>query len=185
MNKVHNIKITRPLMPVMGETVTSTEETKITSTEDTKITSTEDSKITSTEGTKTTSTEETNIISTEETKITSTEETKITSTEKTKSTSTEDTNISMIEGKTDARKTASPEEDSEDNTWVFEVAAPMVGGMLVLVSLLFAIIFISMARKKRALTGTYRPHKRELEKDAFRIEMNLYRDTYPKEERLI
>merc|ERR1719319_282284 len=175
----------------MGETVTSTEDTKTTSTEDTKftektkITSTEETKITSTEDTKTTSTEETKITSTEETKITSTEETKITSTENTKIISTEETNISMIEGKTDARKTASPEEDSEDTTWIFEVAAPMVGGMLVLVSLLFAIIFISMARKKRALTGIYRPHKRELEKDAFRIEMNLYRDTYPKEERLI
>jgi len=69
--------------------------------------------------------------------------------------------------------------DSEQ--WLMVVVAPVAGGMFIL-SCLGIAIFISMARKKRSLHGSYNPQKQELE--APRLELD-YMHKLPNEERLI
>lgn len=62
------------------------------------------------------------------------------------------------------------------------VVAPVVGGM-VFVSVVGLFIFISMARKKRSLHGTYSPQKQEYQ--APRLELKDLMIKVPQEERLI
>jgi len=62
------------------------------------------------------------------------------------------------------------------------VVAPVVGGM-VFVSIVGLFIFISMARKKRSLHGTYSPQKQEYQ--APRLELKDLMIKVPQEERLI
>jgi len=62
------------------------------------------------------------------------------------------------------------------------VVAPVVAGMA-FVSLVGIFIFISMARKKRSLHGTYSPQKQEYQ--APRLELKDLMIKVPQEERLI
>lgn len=62
------------------------------------------------------------------------------------------------------------------------VVAPVVGGM-VFVSIVGLFIFVSMARKKRSLHGTYSPQKQEYQ--APRLELKDLMIKVPQEERLI
>ena len=69
---------------------------------------------------------------------------------------------------------------TEDNLML--VVAPVVGGML-FVSIIGLFIFVSMARKKRSLHGTYSPQKQEFQ--APRLELSDLMLKVPPEERLI
>merc|ERR1719319_2079397 len=100
-------------MPFLGETLKNT--TTSTSTEETSTPQEE----TTTSKEETTTPKEETTTSKEETS-TPKEETSTMSMVKT--TSMAKASLGKLDGKTDARKTQSPEEVSEDNTWVFEVA---------------------------------------------------------------
>jgi len=65
--------------------------------------------------------------------------------------------------------------------WVISVVGPVAGGLF-FISCVGFCIFISMARKKRSLHGTYSPQKQELH--APRLELD-YILKPPAEERLI
>lgn len=67
-----------------------------------------------------------------------------------------------------------------ESTWL-ALLAPLLGGLLFLTVVGF-IIFVSLARKKRSLNGTYSPQKLELQ--APRLELDFIMKP-PNEERLI
>jgi len=77
-------------------------------------------------------------------------------------------------------KQRADEEEAEFSLML--VVAPVVGGM-VFVSIVGLFIFISMARKKRSLHGTYSPQKQEYQ--APRLELKDLMIKVPQEERLI
>jgi len=61
------------------------------------------------------------------------------------------------------------------------LVAPLAGGLL-FVAVVGLIVFVSLARKKRSLNGTYSPQKLELQ--APRLELDFMMKP-PNEERLI
>ena len=73
--------------------------------------------------------------------------------------------------------------EGEDGSYsLMVVVAPVVAGML-FVSIIGLFIFVSMARKKRSLHGTYSPQKQEFQ--APRLELKDLMLKVPQEERLI
>ena len=60
--------------------------------------------------------------------------------------------------------------------------SPILGGMLFF-ALVGILIFVSMAKKKRSLYGTYSPQKQEF--NAPRLELHQMKMKLPPEERLI
>jgi len=65
--------------------------------------------------------------------------------------------------------------------WLVLLVAPLAGGLL-FVAVVGLIVFVSLARKKRSLNGTYSPQKLELQ--APRLELDFMMKP-PNEERLI
>lgn len=70
---------------------------------------------------------------------------------------------------------------TDNGDWLLLVVAPLAGGLL-FVSVVGLVVFVSLARKKRSLNGTYSPQKQELQ--APRLELD-YIMKPPNEERLI
>jgi len=69
----------------------------------------------------------------------------------------------------------------EEGDWLVLIVAPLAGGFL-FVAVVGLIVFISLARKKRSLNGTYSPQKLELQAPRFELD---YMMKPPNEERLI
>ena len=69
----------------------------------------------------------------------------------------------------------------EDGDWLLLVIAPLAGGLM-FVAVVGLLVFVSLARKKRSLNGTYSPQKLELQ--APRLELDFMMKP-PNEERLI
>lgn len=68
-----------------------------------------------------------------------------------------------------------------EGDWLVLVVAPLAGGLL-FVAVIGFIVFISLARKKRSLNGTYSPQKQELQAPRFELDFMI---KPPNEERLI
>ena len=73
------------------------------------------------------------------------------------------------------------ESEDDDQQLLVLVVAPLAGGLLG-VAMVGLLLFLSMARKKRSLNGTYSPQKQELQ--APRLELDFMLKP-PAEERLI
>ena len=73
------------------------------------------------------------------------------------------------------------ESEDDDQQLLVLVVAPLAGGLLC-VAMVGLLLFLSMARKKRSLNGTYSPQKQELQ--APRLEFDFMLKP-PAEERLI
>jgi len=69
----------------------------------------------------------------------------------------------------------------KDGDWLLLVIAPLAGGLM-FVAVVGLLVFVSLARKKRSLNGTYSPQKLELQ--APRLELDFMMKP-PNEERLI
>lgn len=69
----------------------------------------------------------------------------------------------------------------EEGDWLMLVVSPLAGGLL-FVAVVGLLLFVSLARKKRSLNGTYSPQKQELQ--APRLELDFMMKP-PNEERLI
>ena len=70
---------------------------------------------------------------------------------------------------------------TSNDDWLVLLVAPLAGGLL-FVAVVGLIVFVSLARKKRSLNGTYSPQKLELQ--APRLELDFMMKP-PNEERLI
>ena len=79
----------------------------------------------------------------------------------------------FVEGEWDGR--------NKSGDWLLMVVAPLAGGLM-FVAVVGLLVFVSLARKKRSLNGTYSPQKLELQ--APRLELDFMMKP-PNEERLI